>query len=220
MNLILHLPDEFLCILITLRRDPDEFDQPFGSIQKTPADSGITGYDIPLVLRPFFRLTDKGPFHVHTDQIRRSLSSGRILFLILRCNSQDLFQFIYRKRHGCRAYRRHTHRRFVLCDLRDRLAGSVTEVIAFTSVEMQVDQSRDRITAASVKYFLSRQSFPGIFPCPRTWRRLNPAVLQHDLSFHEFHLFCVDFHIPNNHIPLSFFFHYLLYITINTPEKS
>ncbi len=214
MNLILHLTDEFLCILVTLRRNPHEPDQPFGSIQKTLTDLCIAGNDIPFILCTFFRLADKRPFHIHSHQICRRPAAGSFCFflnfpLILRRNRQDSLQLFNRKRHSRRRDRSHTDRGFILGNLCDRFFRPVAEVITAASVEMQINQTRNRITAFPVEYLLFT-SVPFGLSTLTIFHFFDPTVLNRDLTFPKFLLFRVNLYITDNHIT----------ITIPFPEPS
>ena len=189
-HLVFHLFYKSDSIGIIFRCDSNKFDQAFRGIQKSLADLFIALNNVSLILCAFLYLADKRTFHIDAYQIR----AFSVLFVIRCGNRQDSFQFLHRKRHGCRRNGGYADRSLVSGNLFNGLFGPIAEIISFASVEMDVDQSRDRIASFPVNHFIRL--------LPASYKH---AVLDGDLSIYKSLVFCKYFYIFYNHISSSYY---------------
>ena len=66
------------------------------------------------------------------------------------CSFADRRQFLLRQCHRCRVNGSDTILQLILCHVAHRLYGSVTEIDSCATMKMNIDQSRDHITARCV----------------------------------------------------------------------
>ena len=128
------------------RRDGDISHCPAGRPLKPPKNFHTAGDDVFFILGAFFLFADKGTFHVDPQQIRALPA----LFAVLCSYGKDMFQHFHRQRHGRRGDGCHPDGRFVSRDRGQCAQRPIAKIIAFTAMQMDIDQPGDRITSLPV----------------------------------------------------------------------
>ena len=115
-------------------------------------------------------------------------------FFVFCCHTEDLLQFLDRKRHRRRSDRSHPHRSLIFRDPGDRIPAAVAEVVSLASVEMQVNKPRYRVHAFPVKDLIfCLRSLP---LCINLFDR---SVLYDDPAVCKLLILCKNLHMINNH---------------------
>ena len=179
---IFHFLNKSNCLTALLRRNADEFHQTFRCFQETFCNFHVAGNNVFLILRTLLDRADERAFHIQAEKIclrkfqfsfwhpvcflfcpLHTLACCRIrrpVFvlrpLISRRIPQYLLQLLHRQRHGSRSNGCDSDRCLILRNLFQRLRRSIADICPHTSMEMQVNKTRNGISAFPIHHDLFR----------------------------------------------------------------